>query len=71
MENQMTIDQVLRITINEMEGLKVPVGLMDEIGIPIARAISNIRLCIQAVEASREQQAQNENAAEDTAQDNE
>lgn len=53
MENQMTIDQVLKITVETLEGVKVPVKLMDDIGIPVARAISNIRMCIQAVEASR------------------
>ena len=53
MENQMTIDQVLKITVETLEGLKVPVSLIDEISIPVARAISNIRMCIEAVEASR------------------
>ncbi len=53
MENQMTIDQVLKITVETLEGLKVPVSMIDEIGIPVARAIGNIRMCIEAVEASR------------------
>lgn len=53
MENQMTIDQVLKITVETLEGLKVPVSLIDEISIPVARAIGNIRMCIKAVEASR------------------
>lgn len=63
MENQMTIDQVLKITVETLEGLKVPVKLMDDIGIPVARAISNIRMCIQAVEASRAE-AENKQAEE-------
>ena len=53
MENQMTIDQVLKITVETLEGLKVPVSLIDEISIPVKRAIVNIRMCIEAVEASR------------------
>ena len=53
MDNKMTIDQVLKITVETLEGLKVPVSLIDEISIPVARAISNIRMCIEAVEASR------------------
>ena len=63
MENQMTIDQVLKITVETLEGVKVPVKLMDDIGIPVARAISNIRMCIQAVEASRAE-AENKQAEE-------
>lgn len=53
MENQMTIDQVLKITVEMLEGLKVPVKLMNDIGIPVAGAIGNIRMCIEAYEASR------------------
>lgn len=63
MENQMTIDQVLKITVETLEGLKVPVSLIDDISIPVARAISNIRMCIQAVEASRAE-AESEQAEE-------
>lgn len=63
MENQMTIDQVLKITVETLEGLKVPVSMIDEISIPVARAIGNIRMCIKAVEASRAE-AESEQAEE-------
>lgn len=63
MENQMTIDQVLKITVETLEGVKVPVKLIDDIGIPVARAIGNIRMCIKAVEDSRAE-AENKQAEE-------
>lgn len=53
MEERMTIDQVLGVTIDILEGIDVPMKKLEAIGVPIQQAISNIRLCIQAVEDSR------------------
>lgn len=53
MEERMTIDQVLAVTIDILEGIDVPMKKLETIGIPIQRAVGNLRLCIQAVQESR------------------
>ena len=53
MEERMTIDQVLEVTIGILEDIDVPMKKLNEIGVPIQRAIGNLQLCIQAVQDSR------------------
>ena len=60
MEERMTIDQVLAVTIDILESIDVPMKKLDEIGVPIKKAVGNLRLCIQAVQESRAQQQQEE-----------
>lgn len=56
MEERMTIDQVLNITIDILEGIDVPMKKLEAIGVPIKQAIGNLYLCIQAMEESRAKQ---------------
>jgi len=52
MEEKLTINQVLNITIDILEGIDVPVKKLETIGVPIKRAVGNLLLCIQAGEKS-------------------
>ena len=49
----MTVEEVLQATVGMLEGIRVPAGLIDEIGIPLARSISNLRQCVAAMEDAR------------------
>ena len=50
MEEQMTVLQALKITVNNLGGIAVPRALNEMIGIPIDNAIGNLNACIEALE---------------------
>lgn len=45
MEN-MTLKRALQETNNILAGISVPMGLMQQIGVPIIRAMENLQNCI-------------------------
>ena len=48
MENQTTVKDIL-IDVNKLlNGINIPVSMVESIGIPVARAINGIQLCIDA-----------------------
>ena len=49
MEEKMTVEKALEVTANLLREIKVPVGLMQDIGFPINAAIGNIEVCIDAI----------------------
>ena len=51
----MTVKEVLEITIKNLEGIQVPVALLESIGVPIRQNANNLRECILAID--REEQA--------------
>lgn len=58
MENQTTVKDIL-IDVNKLlNGINIPVAMVESIGIPVARAISGIQLCIDAFD--RQEQAEQE-----------
>lgn len=48
MEEKLTITQVLEITVGMLEEIEVPMKCMDSIGVPVARAIMNLKACINS-----------------------
>lgn len=46
----LTIKDVVEMTVNELSDLSVPVGMIESIGIPISRAIRNLNACLDAME---------------------
>lgn len=64
MENQVTVRDVIEGTINMLGNIAVPRNLNEQIGVPIDRAISNLRECINAFdradEAARQAKVQEE-----------
>ena len=67
MENQMTVIEALRITMNNLGGIAVPRALNQQIGIPIDQAIGNIAACIEALErAEQEKKAEEAEAQPET-----
>ena len=66
METRMTVQEALEETVRMLEGVKVPISQMEEIGFPVARAVSNIKLCLEAMtqqqEANKAEEAKEENS---------
>lgn len=48
-EQQFTIQDAIAATINSLGSISVPVGLIDQIGRPIALAIHNLTVCLDAM----------------------
>ena len=46
----MTVKEALEATVRILNGIEVPVGYMQKIGIPIANAAGNIIECIRAMD---------------------
>lgn len=52
---EITIEQLLRITVQKLNSIAVPIGQMDTIGLPIRQAINNINVCLNAFEKVEQQ----------------
>ena len=48
MENQTTVKDVLTDVVRILNEINVPVNKINEIGLPIARAIQGINICLDA-----------------------
>ena len=66
MEKQTTVKDVLTEVSDVLNKINIPVSMIEGIGIPIARAINGIKICIDAMD--RQEQ---EEAAKNKPQDNE
>lgn len=66
MENVMTTKDVLTDVNEILNKINIPISLVESIGIPVARAINGIKICIDAMD--RQEQ---EEAAKNKPQDNE
>ena len=53
-EQQLTVEQVIEITINNLMVIRVPVMMAEEIGVPIQKNIGNLRQCLTALKAARD-----------------
>lgn len=49
MEEKITVEQVLEITARQLGEITIPVSLVENIGVPINRAIVNINACLEAM----------------------
>lgn len=60
MENVLTVEDVLKVTIKMLESIKIPAVMVDEVGIPVARSIGNLNACLNALEqANKEKEDEN------------
>ena len=55
MENSMTVEEVLQITINNLKEIQLPVMMADTAS-RIAGSIRNIQLCINAIEEGKQKE---------------
>ena len=49
-EGRISLRELLAITLGDLERIMVPGGLLEQIGMPLNRAIHNIRVGIEAID---------------------
>ena len=59
MEETMTVEQVLKITVNILSGIQIPCALTESVGVPISNSIGNLNRCIEAIEGAKERTENN------------
>lgn len=55
-EKKLTVEEVLDMTVRQMSEISVPAGMIDQIGVPLARAIGNLNAVLEALRKSKEAQ---------------
>ena len=59
----MTITEVLDETARSLETISVPVGMTQQIAVPVMQAVGNIRACLEAI-ADQERKKQEQQTEE-------
>lgn len=54
----MTVLEALKESINTLNGISVPVAMIQQIGVPVQRAVALIQASADALEKSAQEQAQ-------------
>lgn len=62
MEGTMTVKDVLKDVIETLNNISVPMSQINDIGLPIAKSINNIKACVEAMESAEKDQAEKETA---------
>ena len=64
MEQRLTVEDVIRITVSDLENIMVPAGLIDQIGMPVQNAIRNLYGCLDAIDRDKQQKAAEQEPSE-------
>ena len=59
---QMTVKQALELTIANLERIKVPMGEMQEVGLPLAQNIGNLKEILTAINRAEQQEKEEKDA---------
>ena len=51
---QLTVEEIINITIQNLSNILVPVGLTKQIALPIEQNIHNLNECLRVLNAGRE-----------------
>lgn len=62
---ELSVKEALKVTIANLEKIQVPVGMMKQIGGPLAMNVENLQLCVDALEQAEKEQARAAEAAMD------
>lgn len=65
MAEQLTIKQVLLANIQNLSMIRVPAGMINEIGIPISRTIHDLTACVNAIESNEPNEEEIEEETEE------
>lgn len=57
---KLTIEDVLRIVIDNLSRIEIPVSLAEKVGVEIARNVENLRQCVIAIGQSRKEKQEEE-----------
>lgn len=69
-EQNYTVEQVIGFTIDMLKGINVPMAHFESVGVPIARSISNLEVCMRSMQQANEKAA-SENQQSEPAQEEE
>lgn len=61
-----TKDEVIQFTINILSGINVPVLMIDEIGVPIKKALCNLQIVQLMMKEEKEKQDQSQDEKYET-----
>lgn len=61
-ENKIPIEDVLSNAVNTLSNLKIPIALVEAIGVPIATVAHNIHECVVALNNAKEGEQDGRNA---------
>ena len=50
-KDKYTAEEVIEITIRLLQEIRIPIEFVEDIGIPVRRAIENLRIVLQAPKA--------------------
>ena len=53
-KDKYTAEEVIEITIRLLQEIRIPIEFVEDIGIPVRRAIENLRIVLQAPNAEKE-----------------
>lgn len=53
-EKVMTVEEVINITIGILQPIQVPISVMESVGLPIYRAVNNLKECSRVLAEERE-----------------
>ena len=56
----MTVKEALEATIRILEAISIPVTQIQDIGIPVARSISNLKACVDVYARQEQEKAEEE-----------
>ena len=55
-EKKMTIEEVLELTVRQLQAVNIPIGLIEQVGAPISIAVQNLNACLESIRKSEEEQ---------------
>lgn len=70
-QRKFSVEEILILTIRDLENISCPIGLVDAIGAPVNQATKNLKACVEAIRRDAEAQRQAQAAAEQARQEQE
>lgn len=67
MENEVTVLDVLKDAMETLNKISIPMSMINDIGLPLARSINSIKACVDAMEEAEAKKKQAEPAGEEDA----
>ena len=57
-QEQMTIEKVIRMVVQDLEAISIPMSMIETVGMPLGRSIRNLKVCISAIEQGKQQETE-------------
>lgn len=68
MKKEISVDDALEVVIQDLNDLKIPISLMEDVGIEITRSIGILNACVKALRKSNVSKEDVSNAEESDAE---